>query len=79
MGLGGIVLSCIFQSRARAQGWLLSSCIVLATAPLALRKLAVFEFSVSRYNKGNQFAPVGAGRALRSRRCCRRYEPVRGL
>jgi hypothetical protein len=72
MSFSSIVLSCIGQSLAIVQAGLSRSFSVRVVASLALRKFAVFKFSASRYNKVNQYAPVGAGRG-KPRRCLNRY------
>ena len=41
-------------------------------APLSLRKLRCIGHRALAHNKANQYAPGGAGRSLRSRRCLRR-------
>ena len=69
MQFGNFVLSGIYKcSLLFSTGAL--PCCVLPLAPLALRNFRCFGFSVLPHNKGNQYAPGGAGHSLRSRRCC---------
>lgn len=44
-----------------------------AYAPLALHTLSLLSSSGHPHNQVQQFAPGGAGRQLRCRRCARRY------
>lgn len=76
MKFGSFVLSGIYKCSALFSFGALS-CFVLPPASLSLRKFRCFKLSVLAHNKGNQFAPGGAGRSLRSRRCCRRYATKR--
>lgn len=73
MNVSSFVLSAIKRFRGNVGSEILR-CFGQLVAPLSLRKSRCIGYRALAHNKSNQFAPVGAGRSLRPRRCLKRYE-----
>lgn len=71
MMYGSFVLSGIYKCSALISIGALARFVQLS-APLPLRNFRYIGHRALPHNKANQYAPGGAGRSLRSRRCLRR-------